>query len=71
MSGGLNTFVYHAHAISGEGLSDDASLRKAAEQAVLRWRYQPGTVDGKPFQATVTADGCITFPLLIAYPPLS
>ena len=56
MSGRLNMFVYNAHAISGEGLSDDASLRKAADEAVLRWQYQPGTVDGKPFQATVTAD---------------
>jgi TonB family protein len=51
--------VYNAHAISGEGLSNDSSLRKAAEEAVMQWRYQPGTFDGKPFQSTVTAD--ITF----------
>ena len=51
--------VYNAHAISGEGLSEDPSLRKAAEEAVLQWRYQPGTFDGKTFQSTVTTD--ITF----------
>jgi TonB family protein len=53
--------VYNAHAISGEGLSNDLSLRKAAEDAVMQWRFQPGTLDGKPFQATVTSD--ITFSL--------
>jgi TonB family protein len=51
--------VHNAHAISGEGLSDDASLREAAEQAVMQWRYQPGTIDGKPFQTTTTVD--VTF----------
>ena len=51
--------VYNAHAISGEGLSEDPWLRKAAEDAVLQWRYQPGTFDGKPFQTTTTVD--ITF----------
>jgi len=56
---GGDGLVYNAHAISGEGLSDDPSLRKAAEKAVLQWRYQPGTFDGKPFQTTVTVD--ITF----------
>ena len=48
--------VYNAHAISGEGLSDDASLRKAAEVAVMQWRFQPGTFDGKTFQTTTTVD---------------
>lgn len=48
--------VYNAHAISGEGLSDDASLRKAAEEAVMQWRFQPGTIDGKAFQTTTTVD---------------
>ena len=48
--------VYNAHAISGEGLSDDPALRKAAEEAVMQWRYEPGTFDGKPVQLTVTAD---------------
>jgi len=48
--------VYNAHAISGDGLSEDPSLRKAAEEAVLQWRYEPGTLDGKPLQSTVTVD---------------
>ena len=49
--------VYNAHAISGEGLSEDPSLRKAAEEAVLQWRYQPATMDGKPIQTNaVTVD---------------
>jgi TonB family protein len=56
---GGDGLVYNAHAISGEGLSEDPSLRKAAEEAVLQWRYEPGTFDGKPFQTTVTPD--ITF----------
>ncbi|MGB4787108.1 MAG: energy transducer TonB [Candidatus Acidiferrum sp.] len=49
--------VYNAHAISGEGLSNDPSLRKAAEEAVIQWRYQPATLDGKPIQTNaVTVD---------------
>jgi len=40
--------VYNAHAISGEGLSNEPSLRKAAEEAVIQWRYQPATLDGNP-----------------------
>jgi TonB family protein len=49
--------VYNAHALSGEGLSDDPSLRKAAEDAVLQWRYEPATMDGKPIQTNaVTVD---------------
>jgi TonB family protein len=49
--------VYNAHAISGEGLSEDPTLRKAAEDAVLQWRYQPATLDGKAIQIDgVTAD---------------
>jgi len=49
--------VYNAHAISGEGLSEDPSLRKAAEEAVLQWGYQPATMDGKPIQTNaVTVD---------------
>lgn len=51
--------VHDARAISGEGLSDDPSLMKAAEEAVTRWRYQPATVDGKPAQTNGTVD--ITF----------
>jgi Gram-negative bacterial TonB protein C-terminal len=42
--------VYNAHAISGDGLSEDPSLRKAAEDAVLQWKYQPATLDGKAIQ---------------------
>ncbi len=49
--------VYNAHALSGEGLSEDPSLRKAAEDAVLQWRYQPATMDGKPMETiAVTVD---------------
>jgi len=49
--------VYNAHALSGEGLSEEPSLRKAAEDAVLQWRYQPATMDGKPIQTNaVTVD---------------
>jgi len=49
--------VYNAHALSGEGLSEDSSLRKAAEDAVLEWKYQPATMDGKPIQTNaVTVD---------------
>jgi TonB family protein len=49
--------VYNAHALSGQGLSEDPSLRKAAEDAVLQWRYQPATMDGKPIQTNaVTVD---------------
>jgi TonB family protein len=58
---GADGAVYNAHAISGEGLSNDPSLRKAAEEAVIRWRYQPATVDGKSIQTNaVTVD--IVFP---------
>jgi TonB family protein len=49
--------VYDAHALSAERLSEDPSLRKAAEDAVLQWRYQPATMDGKPIQTNaVTVD---------------
>ena len=47
---GADGAVYNAHAISGEGLSDDPGLRKAAEDAVIQWRYQPATLNGKPVQ---------------------
>ena len=57
---GADGAVYNAHAISGEGLSNEPSLRKAAEDAVIRWRYQPAMVDGRPIQTNaVTVD--ITF----------
>ncbi len=49
--------VYNAHALSGEGLSEDPALRKAAEEAVLQWKYEPATMDGKPIQTNaVTVD---------------
>src|SRR5271154_1798269 len=49
--------VYNAHALSGDGLSENPSLRKAAEEAVLQWRYEPATMDGKPIQTNaVTID---------------
>jgi TonB family protein len=54
---GADGAVYNAHAISGEGLSDNPSLRKAAEDAVIQWRYQPATFNGKPVQMNaVTID---------------
>jgi len=54
---GADGMVYNAHAISGEGLSNDSSLRKAAEDAVFQWRYQPATLGGKPVQTNaVTVD---------------
>lgn len=59
---GADGAVYNAHAISGEGLSQDPALRKAAEEAVIQWRYEPATLDGKPIlQNAVTTD--ITFSL--------
>jgi TonB family protein len=52
--------VYKAHAIPAAGLCEDPSLRKAAEEAVIQWRYRPATLDGKPIQTNaVTVD--ITF----------
>lgn len=49
--------VYNAHALSGEWLSEDPSLRKAAEDAVIQWRYEPATMDGQPIQTNaVTVD---------------
>jgi outer membrane biosynthesis protein TonB len=56
---GGDGLVYNAHAISSEGFSEDGLLRKAAEEAVLQWRYQPASLDGKPIQIDWTAD--ITF----------
>jgi TonB family protein len=53
--------VYNAHAISGSGLSEDPALRRAAEDAVLQWRYEPATIDGKPVETNaVTVD--LVFP---------
>lgn len=48
--------VYNPHAISAEGFSDDAPLRKATEEAVMQWRFQTGTMNGKDFQTTTTVD---------------
>jgi len=53
---GADGIVYNAHAISGDGLSDDPSLRKAAEDAVRQWLWIPTTVDGKPAQGETTVD---------------
>lgn len=33
--------VYNAHALSGNGLSNDPLLREASEEAVTQWRYEP------------------------------
>jgi TonB family protein len=54
--------VYNAHALSGEGLSEDPGLRKAAEEAVLQWKYRPATMDGKPIETNA-----VTFDL--RFPP--
>lgn len=48
---GADGAVYNPHPLAGKGLSDDPSLIKAAKDAVLQWRYQPATVEGKPLQA--------------------
>jgi TonB family protein len=45
---GADGKVYNAHAISGEGLSEDPSRRKAAEDSVLKWQFEPLTVGGEP-----------------------
>lgn len=49
--------VYNAHALTHPGLSEDPSLRKAAEDAILQWKYKPATMDGKPIETNaVTID---------------
>lgn len=48
--------VQRAHAISGEGYSDDPSLMRAAEEAVMQWRYQPATLLGRAIQTNTTVD---------------
>jgi Gram-negative bacterial TonB protein C-terminal len=54
---GADGVVYNAHAISGDRLSENASLRKAEEDAVIQWRFTPATVDGKPAESNaITAD---------------
>jgi len=54
---GADGVVYNARAVSGDGFSDDASSCKAAEEAVIHWRYTPATLDGKPIQSMgMTAD---------------
>ena len=39
---------------SAQAVSGPAPLRKAAEQAVQDWRYQPATIDGAPAAAEIT-----------------
>lgn len=56
---GADGVVYDPHAISGNGFSDDPILRKAAEEAVLQWRYEPAMIEGKPVRLKWSAD--ITF----------
>jgi TonB family protein len=54
---GADGVVYNAHALSAEGFSEDPSLRKAAEDAVIQWRYEPAMMDGKPIETNaVTVD---------------
>jgi hypothetical protein len=45
---GGDRVVYNAHAISCDDCSNDANLRKAAEDAIIQWKYKPATVDGRP-----------------------
>lgn len=47
---GADGVVHDATAISGEGLSENPTLRKAAEEAVIQWRFKPATLDGKPIE---------------------
>ena len=54
-------FVRDARAVSGEGLSEDPTLRKAAEDAFPYWRYSPKTFEGVPMPAKITVD--VTFPI--------
>jgi len=54
-------YVRNVRAIPGEGLSEDATLRKAAEDALHYWRYAPKTFDGVPMPAKITVD--FTFPI--------
>jgi TonB family protein len=54
---GADGVVRDVVSVSGNGLSGDPRLRKAAEDAVKQWRYIPGTVDGKPAEVPgMTAD---------------
>ena len=54
-------FVRDARATSGEGLSEDPTLRKAAEDAFHYWRFSPETFEGVPMPAKITVD--VTFPI--------
>jgi hypothetical protein len=53
--------VRDVRVISGEGLSEDATLRKAGEDALHYWRYAPKTFEGVPMPAKISVD--ITFPI--------
>jgi TonB family protein len=59
---GADGVVYNAHAISGEGLSDDPSLRQAAEDAVRQWRYTPATIDGKAAESNAVTVNIVFTP---------
>jgi TonB family protein len=56
---GADGAVHRAHAISGKGYSDHPSLMKAAEEAVMQWRYQPATLLGRAIETNTTVD--VTF----------
>jgi periplasmic protein TonB len=43
--------VRSARAVSGPPL-----LRRAAEDAVRQWRYQPGMLNGEPMEVTTQVD---------------
>ena len=60
---GPDGVVQVAHALSDEpGFSIDPILTKSAEDAVIQWQFQPGTIDGKP--ASFNA-----FIVDVAFPP--
>jgi TonB family protein len=60
---GADGAVYNAHALSGKGLSSDPILGRAAEQAVLQWRYQPATLNGKRVQVNAVTVDIVFSPL--------
>jgi protein TonB len=39
-----------------KALSGPPLLRRAAEDAVRQWRYQPGTLNGEPVEVTTQVD---------------
>jgi TonB family protein len=59
---GADGVVKDVHALEGEGLSNDPILKKAAEDAVVQWRYEPATVDGVPAETTAMTTNIVFSP---------